>query len=213
MIDPRYGLAAVAYLSGYRCRRDPHARPVAFALGTLALIDGARLYHPPPQIDAALWMLWPGVAATLAVWAWRTRRASAWAWRAFNAYAALALLPRWPWTTHPRAWTVALWTPHVAGLLVAGVAWWRWKDEGPGTVKPRARDHASMGGAQPIKPPAEGPSSPTPSRTLAQQVAGILALSSAVDLLVGAGAPGVGYEYAAPLAWATWAAIGWVLVR
>lgn len=202
MIDPRYGLAAVALLSAFRCRRDPSARPVALALGTLALIDYARLYHPPPRLDAAMWMAWPLPGAALAAWAWQSRpRLTA---AAFALYPAVTLLPRWPWATHPRAWAVALWAPSVAGLLVAGVAWWRWKDEGP---------EALCAPGPSVRLVARSVGTDTPSRALAQRVAGILALSSAVDLLVGAGAPGVGYEYAAPLAWATWAAIGVVLVR
>lgn len=209
------GWGAIAALAHRRCR------PVAIALGALAILDAAKLYAHPiapwVRLDAALWMLWPLPAATLAAWAWRSRPRPIAA--AFALYPLTALLPRWPWATHPRAWTVALWAPHVAGLLVAGVAWWRWKDEGPGGLRPPSpcRDVTDRVPPQPAvhgnSAPRVALATPTPSRALAQQVAGILALSSAVDLLVGAGAPGVGYEYAAPLAWATWAAIGCVLVR
>lgn len=203
-IYPAYGLVAVSLLALVRAKTLPPVRPVALALGALALLDATKFYAQPWRaVDATLFMLWPLSAATLAAWAWRSRpRLTA---ASFALYPAMALLPRWPWATHPRAWAVAQWAPSVAGLLVAGVAWWRWKDEGPGAANAEPSSAPESRGTARL--------TPIPSRALAQQVAGILALSSAVDLLVGAGAPGIGYEYAAPLAWATWAALGWVLVR
>ena len=58
---------------------------------------------------------------------------------------------------------------------------------------------------------------PKMPRTPAQAVATLLAISGALDLVVGALAPGAGWVRAAPLAWATWGAcavaVGWESVR
>jgi hypothetical protein len=49
-------------------------------------------------------------------------------------------------------------------------------------------------------------------RTVAQGVALVLTWSAALDVAIGALAPGAGWVRAAPLAWATWGVVGVVLV-
>jgi hypothetical protein len=60
---------------------------------------------------------------------------------------------------------------------------------------------------------APGPDDHTSSHRSAQACAAILAWSGFLDVTLGALAPGASYSAAAPLAWATWMAIGVVLAR
>lgn len=243
MIPPRVGLVAVAVLATALAPRRHSLRPVAATLCALAAVN---VLHSdaaiPARVDVALWLAWPGVAATLAWQAWRsdvvrvvklgrrdpqpprgipassdpsphslpgvTNTGSLGGGDAENERAQvgdrihariLAHLRRW----HLVALAFALYAPAVLwapwSWSAHPVAWW---------LASRVPHVVAV-----VVAVAAWALAPKMPRTPAQAVATLLAISGALDLVVGALAPGAGWVRAAPLAWITWGAcavvVGW----
>jgi len=121
MIDPRFGLCAIAALAWITYRERPLAWPVAVCLSTLAAIDIARALPIPPRVDAALWCLWPGVFARFSwrVWRGEGERAIGAAWAVYAL--GIGIVP-W-WTAHPTAYAWAIRAPYVVSPAVSLIAW------------------------------------------------------------------------------------------
>ena len=121
MIDPRFGLCAVAVFAWIVRARRPLVHPVALGVSALAAIDVTRAFAPSARVDAPLWCLWPGVSAWLSwrVWRGEGERAIGAAW---VAYAFGIGIAPW-WADHPGAYSWAIRAPYAVGPLVSLVAW------------------------------------------------------------------------------------------
>jgi hypothetical protein len=191
VIAPRLGLAAAAVLALVLARKRPALRPVAVTLAALAAIDIARAFAPPPRVDAALWIAWACVQAAFAWRAWKDEGPG----ERFRDLTSPSLDRAFPVPAH------LLITFAIPALPFLPVHWsplaWRVLLVAP-HVGAVVVGLVAWAGARP--------------RTAAQTVALVLTCSAALDLTIGALAPGAGWVRAAPLAWATWGAIGAILV-
>lgn len=178
---------AWAVLAALAARR--RCAGVAVALGVLAVLDAARRLHLAPRLDVALWCAWPGASAALSWWAWSANLRNC-AISQVRSFAAVALA----FVIFAAAVALAPWTWISSRLLYAAATW------APVYASP-ALSLVAWSGAAPDRA-ARG----------ARWCAAVLALSGFVDLAFGAGAPGNPYGLAAPLTWATWVALGVVLL-
>jgi hypothetical protein len=208
VIHPAFGLAAVTALAVALARNRPAVRPVAVLLVVLLAIAAARAMGPPPRPDAALWISWACVQGVFAWRAWKVKRPGATqalvgGGQLPAAFAAaritargedygrvlgrvhntlpLACLALPAFPFLPIRWTPLAWHALLVAPHVAAVA--------VGLV--------AWAGDRP--------------RTVAQAVSLVLTWSAALDVAIGALAPGAGWVRAAPLAWATWLVVALIL--
>ena len=215
----RFLLALLTTAIAYR---RPALRTTALALAYVACCDiAASSLHG--RAASVAWAAFP----IAAVWLASPRGAAALA--AFPL--AVAIAPRGFWPAHPDAYAAVMWLPH---LIAPSVIAWALllKDEGPAgfglPVRPvspgslRAKSARLVGPGDPFLGHHEARLPP------AQAVAAIFAASGTADIVAGAGQAGVSavaralgmplpdgapWSLAAPMSWATLAAVALVVAR
>ena len=220
----RFLLALLTTAIAYR---RPALRTTALALAYVACCDiAASSLHG--RASAVAWAAFP----LAAVWLASPRAALA----LLASPLAVALAPRGWWPAHPDAYAAVMWLPH---LIAPSVIAWALllKDEGPAgvglPVGPSLSSDLSrhVGRYTTRKTLLCGWDEHAKDRsrlTPAQAVAAIFAASGAADIIAGAGQAGVSavaralgaplpdgapWSLAAPMSWATLAAVALVVAR